>query len=144
MPPVRPSRWTTCFASATAPARTWPSASASRLQRSCELTLTLHGRAIRMQRPWGMLATHPQPTVPHREQWRVPLSKTTCARRPAETCHCRFARLAPRHHDVLLNAEADVATTLELLELATTWEELDYSDEAVIPPCDWMDFAAAH
>jgi hypothetical protein len=40
--------------------------------------------------------------------------------------------------------EADVATTLELLELATTWAELDYSEEAVIPPCDWMDFAAAH
>jgi hypothetical protein len=33
---------------------------------------------------------------------------------------------------------------LELLELATTWEELDYSGEAVIPPCDWLDFAAAH
>lgn len=72
------------------------------------------------------------------------MSKTTCARRPAASCHCRFARLAPRHHDLLLNTEGDVATALELLELATTWEELDYSDEALIPPCDWMDFAAAH
>jgi hypothetical protein len=72
------------------------------------------------------------------------MAKTTCARRPAESCHCRFAQLAPRHHDVLLHVEADVATTLDLLELATTWEELDYSDEDVIPPCDWMDFAAAH
>ena len=33
---------------------------------------------------------------------------------------------------------------LELLELATTWEELDYSGQALIPPCDWLDFAAAH
>lgn len=72
------------------------------------------------------------------------MPKTTCARRPAATCDCRFARLAPRHHDLLLNVEVDVATTLELMELATTWEELDYSGEAVIPPCDWMDFAAAH
>jgi hypothetical protein len=72
------------------------------------------------------------------------LSKTTCARRPAATCECRFAKIAPRHHDRLLNVEADVVTTLELMELATTWEEIDYSGEAVIPPCDWMDFAAAH
>lgn len=69
---------------------------------------------------------------------------TRCARRPAATCDCRFARIAPRHHDALLNVEADVAVTVELLELATTWEELDYSAEAVIPPCDWLDFAAAH
>jgi hypothetical protein len=69
---------------------------------------------------------------------------TRCARRPAATCDCRFARIAPRHHDALLNVEADVAVTVELLELATTWEELDYSGEAVIPPCDWLDFAAAH
>ena len=72
------------------------------------------------------------------------MPKTTCARRPASACDCRFARIAPRHHDALLNVEADVATTLELMELATTWEEIDYSEEAVIPPCDWMDFAAAH
>ena len=72
------------------------------------------------------------------------MPKTTCARRPAAACDCHFARIAPRHHDLLLNVETDVATTLELMELATTWEELDYSAEAVIPPCDWMDFAAAH
>jgi hypothetical protein len=72
------------------------------------------------------------------------LSKTTCARRPAVACECRFAKVAPWHHDLLLNVEADVATTLELMELATTWDELDYSGEAVIPPCDWLDFVAAH
>jgi hypothetical protein len=72
------------------------------------------------------------------------LSKTTCARRPAVSCECQFALAAPRHHDLLLNVEADVATTLELMELATTWDEIDYSGEAVIPPCDWMGFAAVH
>jgi hypothetical protein len=69
---------------------------------------------------------------------------TTCYRRPAITCQCRFAGLAPRHHDMLVNVESDVTMAVELLELATTWEELDYSGEAVIPPCDWLDFAAAH
>ena len=69
---------------------------------------------------------------------------TTCSRRPPAPCHCRFAAAAPAHHDLLVNVEADVGLTLELLELATTWEELDYSGEAVIPPCDWLDFAAAH
>ena len=72
------------------------------------------------------------------------MNKTTCARRPAVTCDCRFARIAPRHHDLLLNVEVDVATTIELMELATTWEEIDYSEEAVIPPRDWMDFATGH
>lgn len=33
---------------------------------------------------------------------------------------------------------------LELLELATTWDELDYSMEAVIPPADWLEFVAEH
>jgi hypothetical protein len=48
------------------------------------------------------------------------MNKTTCARRPAATCDCRFARIAPRHHDLLLNVEVDVATTLELMESSTT------------------------
>lgn len=72
------------------------------------------------------------------------MQKTTCHRRPAATCQCRFAGLAPRHHDMLVNVEVDLTMAVELLELATTWEELDYSGEAVIPPCDWLDFAAAH
>jgi hypothetical protein len=69
--------------------------------------------------------------------------KTTCSRRPSG-CHCRFASAAPAHHDQLVRAETDVAMALELLELATTWEELDYSTEAVIPPADWLAFAAEH
>lgn len=72
------------------------------------------------------------------------MPNTPCTRRPAAPCHCRYARTAPRHHDLLVNVEADVALAVELLELATTWEELDYSGEAVIPPSDWLDFAATH
>jgi hypothetical protein len=70
--------------------------------------------------------------------------KSTCSRRPSGGCHCRFAAVAPAHHDQLVRAETDVAMALELLELATTWEELDYSTEAVIPPADWLEFAADH
>lgn len=72
------------------------------------------------------------------------MPKTMCQRRPAITCECRFAAIAPHHHDMLVNAELDLGVAVELLELATTWEELDYSGQAVIPPCDWVDFAAAH
>ena len=59
-------------------------------------------------------------------------------------CPCRFATTAPLHHDMLLRVETDVTMAVELIELATTWEELDYSGEAVIPPSDWLDFAAIH
>ncbi len=45
---------------------------------------------------------------------------------------------------MLVSVEVDVAVVVDLMELATTWGELDYSDEAVIPPGDWLDFAAAH
>ena len=72
------------------------------------------------------------------------MPKSTCPRRAAATCDCRFAKLAPRHHDVLVQVESNVAMALELLELATTWEELDYSGEEMIPPSDWIDFAAIH
>jgi hypothetical protein len=38
----------------------------------------------------------------------------------------------------------DVTMTLELVELALTWPELDYTDAAVIPPTDWLEFADRH
>ena len=59
-------------------------------------------------------------------------------------CSCRFAGAAPAHHDQLLRAPTDVSMALELLELATTWSELDYSAEALIPPGDWLAFVARH
>ncbi len=59
------------------------------------------------------------------------------------TCHCHFARIGA-HHDRLLGAASNVSIALELFELALTWEELDYSGEAVIPPVDWLEFAAQH
>ncbi|MBA2472039.1 MAG: hypothetical protein H0V41_07280 [Pseudonocardiales bacterium] len=49
-----------------------------------------------------------------------------------------------RHHDRLLTVESDVDEMLELIELAVTWGELDYSGAGVVPPRQWMEFAACH
>ncbi|HEX2054299.1 MAG TPA: hypothetical protein VHJ78_11320, partial [Actinomycetota bacterium] len=43
-----------------------------------------------------------------------------------------------------LAAPSDVAMAVELFEVAVTWQELDYSGEAVISPVDWLEFAAQH
>jgi len=48
------------------------------------------------------------------------------------------------HHDRLLTVEFDIDELLELVELAVTWGELDYSGAAVVPPDQWLDFAACH
>ena len=67
--------------------------------------------------------------------------------RPGRTdslCACRFIDGRSAHHDELLRAPADVAMTVALLELATSWGEIDYSREALIPPADWLRFAAEH
>jgi hypothetical protein len=49
-----------------------------------------------------------------------------------------------RHHDRLLTVESDVDELLELVELAVTWGELDYSGAGVVPPGQWLEFAACH
>ena len=33
---------------------------------------------------------------------------------------------------------------LELVELATSWDEIDYSGEVLIAPVDWLAFASEH
>lgn len=59
-------------------------------------------------------------------------------------CRCRFGRRAKAHHDQLLRLEHDRDELLELLDLAVTWGELDYSDRQIIPPNRWLEFARAH
>ncbi len=67
---------------------------------------------------------------------------------PVRTLPCRAAcRVDPtlrRHHDRLLTVESDIDALLELVELAVTWGELDYSGVAVVPPGQWLEFAACH
>ncbi|MGH9280758.1 MAG: hypothetical protein ACRD12_22040 [Acidimicrobiales bacterium] len=70
------------------------------------------------------------------------MTQTTLSR--TMVCQCRFAAASRAHHDRLLQAEADLSAVVELLELAVTWDELDYSQEPVIPPGDWLEFAACH
>jgi hypothetical protein len=66
------------------------------------------------------------------------------ATRPTVVCQCRFAFAAPAHHDHLVRAATDLRAALDLIELAVTWNELDYSEEELIPPVDWLEFSAEH
>lgn len=64
--------------------------------------------------------------------------RTTCRRR------CAVAARHPEHHDRLLAVDSDPDAVLELLEIAVTWHELDYTEAGVVGPVDWVDFAGAH
>jgi len=59
-------------------------------------------------------------------------------------CKCSVEAALRSHHDRLLTVETDVAELLELLELAVTWGELDYSHAPVVQPTRWVDFALQH
>jgi hypothetical protein len=48
------------------------------------------------------------------------------------------------HHDRLLAVDTDTSVLLELIELAVTWHELDYSTAEVVPPREWERFAERH
>jgi hypothetical protein len=61
----------------------------------------------------------------------------------ARTSCCRD-RATATHHDRLLQVDVDVDALLELLEMAVTWHELDYSHCAVIGPMAWSTFAEDH
>lgn len=69
---------------------------------------------------------------------------TTLPERPAPPCPCRFVNGRTAHHDELMRAPTEVGVAVALLELATSWCEIDYSGEALIPPADWLSFAADH
>jgi hypothetical protein len=57
---------------------------------------------------------------------------------------CVVEPASRHHHDRLLMVESNVGELLELVELALTWGELDYSGAAVVPPWKWLEFAACH
>jgi hypothetical protein len=57
---------------------------------------------------------------------------------------CRVDPALRRHHDRLLAVESDVDELLELIELAVTWGELNYCGASVVPPGQWLEFAACH
>ena len=57
---------------------------------------------------------------------------------------CEFRDQAQWHHDRLLAILSDPDELLELLELAVTWAELDYSSRPVIAPHRWTSFLNSH
>ncbi|GAA1840292.1 hypothetical protein GCM10009836_19510 [Pseudonocardia ailaonensis] len=72
---------------------------------------------------------------------------TTVVPEPPRVAACRGecgAVLHRDHHDRLLAVDTDPDALLELFELAVTWTELDYSDEPVLGPREWMTFAENH
>lgn len=72
----------------------------------------------------------------------------TIAHAPIQLMTCRgecpAAARYPDHHQALLAVDTDPEALLGLLELAVTWHELDYSDEPVIGPAEWLGFLDAH
>lgn len=66
------------------------------------------------------------------------LDRPSCDRR------CGFGRTLRGHHDRLLLVDTDLDEMLDLMELAVTWGELDYSNQRVIPPAQWLDFLDGH
>ena len=65
-------------------------------------------------------------------------------RRGCRHGQCGAAIRYPAHHDRLLAVDSDVEVLLELLEIAVTWHELDYSHTPVIGPQAWLAFADDH
>lgn len=59
-------------------------------------------------------------------------------------CGCPPSKRRCAHHDRLLAVESDPDAVLDLLELAVTWTELDYTGEDVLSPESWLDFADEH
>jgi hypothetical protein len=57
---------------------------------------------------------------------------------------CAFRDESPWHHDQLLAVAGSVERAVDLLDLAITWGELDYSGEQVIEPARWPQFLAVH
>ncbi len=47
-------------------------------------------------------------------------------------------------HDTLTRVERDSDALLDLMELALTWHELEYSETATLPPDQWASFMECH
>jgi hypothetical protein len=72
---------------------------------------------------------------------------TAVAHAPLRLVTCRQGCPADSrraHHDRLLRVDRDPDALLELVELAVTWHELDYSHETLVPPSEWSAFVERH
>lgn len=66
------------------------------------------------------------------------LASASCPKR------CRFAAGSRQHHDRLLLIDHDHEALMDLMEIAVTYGELDYSHIGIVEPEGWLDFAQAH
>lgn len=57
---------------------------------------------------------------------------------------CSFGGPTKSHHDRLLSVDRDPDGMLDLLELALTWDELDYEAHSLIEPPQWEHFLVTH
>ena len=68
----------------------------------------------------------------------APLPRSRCRGR------CAAAVRYPDHHNRLLDVDVDTDALLELIEVAVTWHELDYSEASIVGPAEWETFAQSH
>ena len=57
---------------------------------------------------------------------------------------CAFEAATQWHHRRLMTIESDQDVLLELIELAVTWPELEYSETPTIAPEQWIPFFESH
>jgi hypothetical protein len=57
---------------------------------------------------------------------------------------CAFDAATEWHHRRLMTIESDQNVLLELIELAVTWPELQYSETPTIAPEHWLRFVESH
>jgi hypothetical protein len=57
---------------------------------------------------------------------------------------CVFDAATEWHHRRLMTIESDPEVLLELIEVAVTWPELEYSETPTIAPEDWVPFVENH
>ncbi len=76
-----------------------------------------------------------------------PAAQHPVTQHPVRLSSCRGGCSAAAHrghHDRLLSVDTDPDVLLELMELAVTWHELDYTGESVVGPAEWHTFAERH
>ncbi|MBW0117861.1 hypothetical protein [Pseudonocardia abyssalis] len=74
----------------------------------------------------------------------VTCAGATATRAAACTGGCSVDPALRAHHDRLLTVEHDADEMIELMELAVTWGELEYDDQPLVGPDQWVEFAATH
>lgn len=57
---------------------------------------------------------------------------------------CAFDAETQWHHRQLMTIESDHDVLLDLIELAVTWPELEYSETPTISPAHWIPFVESH